>query len=554
MSEPATGTSETKPTAAPSGDQAAILDYAKSVGEYNQQGQRIFRVGNLIYTKKGLYALFFWLLWFDFCFTIMEAVWDPILSMRLKNELNMDSFWYVFFLSTIPSVVNFVLNPIISIRSDRHRGPRGRRIPFLLYGAPIVCLCLFLMGFGNDIGTWVQTSFLSTWSTDQVIIWTFIALFMVFTVANMLLGTTFYYLFNDVVPEEHFVKFMSYFRVAGGLAGMVYSYFIYGYSFKWGPLNLNLGFWEYHNQHFWYPKLILCGTATIYMVAATIAILKVKEPAYPPPPKLARGEGFFAKTLSTVKVLSSECFCHRFYVLYFITQMVLWLSYQMGRFGTNAMIGMGLDMDKLGKINTITGFVGLILVMCTASWGDRWKPLPMMVFSMILLVVTSPIQLLFLIPNLSPNTYFLIQIAFSWILVPITLVNNMAEFPLGMSILPRDRYGQFCSVNAMLRMIPAIFGSMAAGWIMTRLENHYIHYGQSIANTTDPEQLKTITKYWQAYAWRYTYVWNAVFQALATFCYYMLYREWKKLGGKHGFTPPAVDVASDSKPRDIVAT
>ena len=92
-------------------------------------------VGDLVYTKMGLLALFFWLLWFDFCFSIMETVMSPILQFRLVNELNMDPFFYAVFLTTIPTVINLVLVPVISIKSDRHRGPRGRRIPFLLYGA-----------------------------------------------------------------------------------------------------------------------------------------------------------------------------------------------------------------------------------------------------------------------------------------------------------------------------------------------------------------------------------------------------------------------------------
>ena len=216
-----------------------------------------FRVGNIIYTKRGLMALFFWLLWFDFCFSIMETVLGPILQFRLKNDLHADSFLYTVLLGTIPSIFNFILNPIISIKSDRHRGPRGRRIPFLLYGAPLVCACLALLGFGNEIAAWVQGTLTPQMSLTEVTIWTFGILSLVFSVSNLLLGTTFYYLFNDVVPEAHFIKFMAYMRIVGGLAGMIYSWFIYGYSNKWGPLNIDLGFIHYHNPHFWYPKLIL---------------------------------------------------------------------------------------------------------------------------------------------------------------------------------------------------------------------------------------------------------------------------------------------------------
>ena len=191
------------------------------------------RVGNLVYTRKGLIALFFWLLWFDFCFTLMETVLGPVIQFRLVNDLNADPFLYTMFIVTIPNIINFVLNPVISIRSDRHRGPRGRRVPYLLYWAPVVCLCLALMGFGNEIAAWLQTRFLPSLSLVQVTIWTFGILFLIFSVFNMFLGTTFYYLFNDVVPEEHFVKFMAYMRAVGTVAFMVYNKWIFAYSDKW---------------------------------------------------------------------------------------------------------------------------------------------------------------------------------------------------------------------------------------------------------------------------------------------------------------------------------
>ena len=180
-----------------------------------------FKVGNLIYTKRGLFALFAWLLWFDFLFTIIEGVLDPIITTRLKNELNMNAFWYQTVLTILPGFINFFLNPIVSIKSDRHRGPRGRRIPFLLWGSPVVCASLVLLGFGNEIAAWLHGTVFASRSPDEVAIWTFSGLFIVFFVSNMLIGTTFYYLFNDVVPEQHLMKFLSYMRVAGGLAGIL---------------------------------------------------------------------------------------------------------------------------------------------------------------------------------------------------------------------------------------------------------------------------------------------------------------------------------------------
>jgi Na+/melibiose symporter-like transporter len=40
-------------------------------------------------------------------------------------------------MSTFPGAVALVLGPIISYKSDRHRGKWGRRIPFLMATTPI---------------------------------------------------------------------------------------------------------------------------------------------------------------------------------------------------------------------------------------------------------------------------------------------------------------------------------------------------------------------------------------------------------------------------------
>lgn len=478
----------------------------------------IHRIGNLVYTTRGLIALFAWLLWFDFCFTLMESVLGPIIQLRLLNELGMDANSYKFVLSTIPAVLNFILNPIVSIKSDRYRSRFGRRIPFLLIGAPPVCACLALIGFGNEIAAWLQNSLFQGATLVTVTIWTFSILMLLFTIFNMLLGTTFYYLFNDVVPQQHFVKFMGYFRAAGTVAGMVYSYWIFPYSNKSGPLDIDLGFWSYHAENFWYPKLILLGAAGFYVFASTIALIKVKEPDYPPPDPLGEGTGIVQKTTSTIATITRECFSHRFYVLYFITMIVLWLSYQMGDFMNPARVAMGMDLKVLGRFGAYTGFITLALTLATATWGDRWRPLPLMLAAMAMMILKAPIQLLFLIPGLSSDTYLWIQISFNVVGIPIGVIAAMAEAPLAMSLMPQARFGQFGAAQSMLRAVLAqIIGGQLAGLLMSYLQHTYGNY-----------------------ALRYAFVWSFVFQIAALFCFWILYKEWQKLGGRKSFQPPAV--------------
>jgi len=110
-----------------------------------------YQCGRLIYTKAGLFTLFSWLLWGDFCFSLMETIWPNILPLMLKSKGTPNTILSLV-ITTIPSAMNFVMNPIISTASDRYRGRRGRRIPFLLGATPFITLFLILLGFSKQIG------------------------------------------------------------------------------------------------------------------------------------------------------------------------------------------------------------------------------------------------------------------------------------------------------------------------------------------------------------------------------------------------------------------
>ncbi|MFB3891638.1 MAG: hypothetical protein ACE15C_06395 [Phycisphaerae bacterium] len=506
----------------------------------------ISKTGDAAYTAYGLIMLFAWLMWFDFCFLLMEGVLGTILQFKLNNDLGISGKLYKIFMTILPGVANFILNPIFSIKSDRHRGPRGRRIPFLMYGTPLVCAILALIGFGNEISAWVHSSALpwigSWWPAwmgraaileaddKTVAIWTFGILSLVFFIVNMPLGTTYYYLFNDVVPEKHFIKLTASMRLIGTLVGMIYNAYIYGYSDKSGPVDVSLGFWSFSAENVWYPKIILVGAAVFYMVAGFVCYFKIREPHYPPPPPLAKGQGFIAKTGNTVRTIVKECFIHRFYVLIFITMTVEFLSYQMGDFMNPMRKDLGMDLQVLGVVNAWGGLATFILTLLTVGFGDKFHPMPLMVVSMAFLFMTSPIGMLFLIPGLSSEWYLGIQVAYMVVHIPISLVNQMAAGPLWMTILPRERYGQFSAAGVMIRVVMAqVLGAFFAGWLMDQLRAW--HGGSN-------------------YCWRYSFSWNVVWQGIWFLCYYLMWRQWKKMGGKKGFKPPKVGPASadEAKP------
>ena len=96
---------------------------------------KLWTVGTLTYTAAGLSAVFFWLLWGDFSLTLKDRSVPPTLQLLLES-LKVSNAQLGLLLGSLPQCLGMIIAPIIAYRSDRHRGPLGRRIPFLIKFTP----------------------------------------------------------------------------------------------------------------------------------------------------------------------------------------------------------------------------------------------------------------------------------------------------------------------------------------------------------------------------------------------------------------------------------
>jgi len=127
-----------------------------------------YSVNGLTYTKMGLIALFGWLLWGDFCFSMMEILKPKLLPLLLQKKsfgLNASSFAFMIMFGFIPGVTGILIGPAVSFKSDRYRGRRGRRIPFITW--TMVPLVLSLCGIG--LGTHIRDFLAGTWYRTQAV-------------------------------------------------------------------------------------------------------------------------------------------------------------------------------------------------------------------------------------------------------------------------------------------------------------------------------------------------------------------------------------------------
>lgn len=460
-----------------------------------------FRVGTLQYTKAGLAYVFLWLLWGDFCFTLMGSVVPYILPLWLK-KLDAPDWIMPIILTTIPMSITLVLNPIISTASDRHRGPRGRRIPFLLFGTPFVTGALVLLAFAPEISQWLQRvgGPMTVWKGVSLIVIVIGVLLALFKIFDTFTNTTFWYLFNDTVPQAFMSRFMALFRVVGTIAGSLLTYFVF----------------EHVLTH---TREIFLGAAAVYFVGFTSMCLLVKEGKYPPPPSLT---GDKPGLITAIRTYCRECLTHRIYWYFFIGNAFFRLTMAAGFFTIllNQSL-LGSDMKKLAMLPFWTGLVSLFLHYPSGALADRFHPLRVMVAIKITMIVLTPLQFIWLFRSTwDPGTAYCILVAFSLIDLPLWLLYNAAAMPMQMRLLPKDRYGQFSSFNALCSAFFDIVASFVVGPFMILLRRWF------------PD-----ATYGEDFCYRLVSLWKVPFMVGMLVFLLLLYREWKRLGGD-SYVPP----------------
>lgn len=111
-----------------------------------------WKVGTLSYTTAGLVVLFAWLLWGDFAWAMKDRTVTDVLTLLIK-KFDISDTLTALLLVIIPQLLVILIQPIVSFKSDRHRGRWGRRIPFLLAPTPFAVLSMVGLAFCPLLGS-----------------------------------------------------------------------------------------------------------------------------------------------------------------------------------------------------------------------------------------------------------------------------------------------------------------------------------------------------------------------------------------------------------------
>lgn len=327
------------------------------------------------------------------------------------------------FIMTLDNLAALFILPYIGALSDRTHTRIGRRMPYILIGAPIAAVAFaaipLLNGFPLPI---------------------FMAAIIVTLLAMDLFRTPVISLMPDITPSAKRSQANGAINLMGGIGAVL--------AFLGGGLLFRVGAWA--------P---FAFGAIVMLVACGMVIAFIREPAQPAE---VEQEASVLETLRNVVTQSDRStrallFAIFFWFLGYSAIEVFWTSYATNVLGVDGgrattlltffslsivifAIPSGLIGAKLGRKRTIT--IGLIGFAIMLAWG-------------------------YVLNNVAFAPFMLAIAGVTWSLI---LVNSL---PMVVDMAPPGRLGSYTGMYYLSSQLSAIVGPVLVGWIIALFGNNY---------------------------------------------------------------------------------
>ena len=447
---------------------------------------RTWRNGTLVYTAGGLAVLFLWLMWGDFAYSMKDRATGTVAALMLK-KFDVSDFLFGIIMISFPNFTNIFLCPIVSYRSDRHRGRFGRRIPYLLLTTPFIVIGLAGLGFTPLLARLIRQAVGAehiSYNLTALLVFCFFWIILDF--GTTLAGAIFNALATDVVPTEFLGRFFAMFRAVSLGCAFLFNYFVMGYA-------------ETH------ALVIFLGLAALYGIGLFSICLKVKEGEYPPPEAETSGP---PTVKSAVKTYFRECFSLPYYRWVIMASVVAGFSVvPFNIYGIFYAKSLNMDMDFYGKVSSLICLVSFVLSFFLGWFSDRFHPIRTGMVSMALQTV-----ILFVGGRIATT-----ESVFAWLFLVqgISIMSyNTLMASYAPRLFPREYFAQFNSAMMLINALASVIGAPLVGKFLDLTGNYYPH-------------LFTI---------------GGVIGLCGLGCFVMVYRGYQRYGGDSGYIAPAPTV------------
>ena len=484
--------------------------------------KKTYQVFGLTYNTSQLLATIGLLLIGQVTVSICIGMVPTIVPLKLK-ELGISSTMLVFIMTTFGQILNMTICPWVSFRSDRYRSKRwGRRVPFILFTLPMLCLSWAVLALYKYEAQLLHKIIaplaeLSQATLAIIVLAVGVILFKFF---YMYVGSVWYYIPNDVIPPQVQTRFYGAINIVISASWAIFNYF----------------FFKYALSHF---SELLYGTIILYVVGMGTCCLLLKEPRFPEPDEQIKKKSSGLQALVT---FSKESLSHPIYWYSFFRAACASIAGTMMMFVVFFQQTLGLSLGEIGKLSGTAGICLTVAGFFIATIGtyivDRWHPVRVSVFMTLFSFLVYAYECKWVFFQPSANVYWWTTLLLGQVLFFLAFAGP-AGMPSMMRILPKSRFGSFCSARSL-------FGSVA-GLVFALLLGVLLDYLRKNLGLGD-----------QAY--RFIYLWRTFFCGLGIFCYMMLYYYYCKLGGyknyhapapweKSGFEKMEVSAAPESNPK-----
>jgi len=424
VDDPQRGTEQLSGEVGPAVGGKADDGFAQRDGKwYDAAGVRVWRAGTIVYYRKDLIRLFFWLYVGQFTFwmeNIAFPVFFPLLLAGMGyNAAEIGFLWSIYPLGAL------VVVPIIGTMSDRTRTRFGRRRPYDFLTTPVWFLGLVLLPFTQNY-----------WQALGCVV------LIGFAGAGSNILNAFY---NDVVPPELMGRFVGGMRFLGSLGGLVVQLFA-------------LRLFEQ------YPVAVFLGIVTLGFLGEMLMLIMVKEGQYPPPPPKT-------SILRVVGNFLREGFANKYIIFLWLTLGVTALGgpvmgLYFNLFFTDAENGLGLSATQLGYVLAAGTGIGLLFII-PAGWAiDRFGPKRLWGYCGFLVGLLQILMFFFAKEFIGIVTLFVL-------FAVLNTVMTAALLPVLYCFIPKEKFGQLMGSNQIVSRAFQVVGANACSLVIILAGNQF---------------------------------------------------------------------------------